>query len=465
MVWRSQSGVFINFYGPLESLREFWYFVSREGYTEVDLSRTSGLEDKLRFSLFLGSELIRQFTPAGFVLVMAGFVAQWRRWPRAACWMLTLLFLGHTLPFLFLLHFDYDIVTRAVFAVYPHLAYGSMAIWLGLGIQVAAAAIARLAAAGPRDSALSWILGVAVAALILVQNFGTHDRRAFAAAEDYARSVLLNLPADADLFVSGDIQTHTLGYLRYVEGVRPDVTVYSLAGLVFANRLFEPLKTPAPDELRLIEQYVERSSHPICTTSTLAAQVAQVDYWLFQCKARETSAPLYRVELNDDLRAYFARVRAAEDHPDDWTAYHHRQLARRAGALLGRMESMAGVTGELGSLADRSDTFYGVLGYADGATFFPSGTPPLRNVVEALNHISHLPADAPKPDRARLLYLRGSAQERMGDLEQAVTEYQASLEVWPDAGNESLSSLLGIYRRTGADEAIERLRGRFPDAR
>jgi tetratricopeptide (TPR) repeat protein len=276
--------------------------------------------------------------------------------------------------------------------------------------------------------------------------------------------VLGNLPPDADLFVSGDIATHTLGYLRYVEGMRPDVTVYSLAGAVFSNRLFDPLKTTADDELRLIEQHVARSSHPICTTSTLAPEIPQRDYWLFSCMARGDTPAAYAIALNDDLLSYLARVVAAEEDADAWAAYHHEQLIKRAGALLGKSESMGiGMAGEpQQAFADVRRRFFGTLGYVEGLTFFPEGRQRMRDIVDAINAVTRLPADAPKPDRARFMAVRGKVHARMGEPARAIEEFETSLSIWPDPRNESIRNLLRMYREAGEGEKRRKLSLRFP---
>lgn len=471
MVWRANGDVFINFYGSLRSFGEFRYFLSREGFAEVDVSPTAGLADKLQFTRFLGMEALRQYTLPGGALAALGCVAQWRRWSVRAAGALTLLFLGNTLAFLALIYFDYEQLTRAAFRIYPHLAWGVMALWLALGICVAAeyasrhiAPRAAAALSRPVSRITSGLMFGAICALMLVQHGADNFRRGERAAEDYARAVLQNLPPDAELFVSGDIATHTIGYMRYVAGLRPDVEVYSLAGIVFANRLFEPLRTSARDELRLLEEHVARSTRPVCSTSALAPELAQVDSWLFSCIAPESTRPRYRAQLNADLLAYLARVLAQLEHGDPWTVFHHEQLQKRAGLLLGRAETanIADPAAADPVLVRAREGFFGTLGYVDGLTFHAAGNVTLRRAVEALNRIPELPSGASKADRARFLAMRGKVNERAGNPDAARAEFEASLALWPDARNESIAALLRLYRQAGERDALQGLRLRFP---
>ena len=56
VVYRSWQAPAVSFYGPLETLPEMWYFVSRAGYAGVDASPTGGGLDRLRYAAFLLQE-------------------------------------------------------------------------------------------------------------------------------------------------------------------------------------------------------------------------------------------------------------------------------------------------------------------------------------------------------------------------------------------------------------------------
>ena len=76
MVYRSWRALPISFYGPLETLPEIWFFLSRTGYAGIDQSPTGGWVDRLRFLQFFGGQLAFQLAVAGTALAAAGFAAQ-----------------------------------------------------------------------------------------------------------------------------------------------------------------------------------------------------------------------------------------------------------------------------------------------------------------------------------------------------------------------------------------------------
>ena len=106
-------------------------------------------------------------------------------------------------------------------------------------------AAARLPAAGastraPGLAGWTMALGALAGAALVVESasasWRANDRSDSDFAERHAEVVFDLLPQDAVLFGYGDY-SGPVGYYRYVEERRPDVALYSLQGLVFANRL------------------------------------------------------------------------------------------------------------------------------------------------------------------------------------------------------------------------------------
>jgi hypothetical protein len=464
MIWRSQSEVFVNFYGPMQSMQDAWYFLSRQGYTGVDVSPTAGLTDKVRFAGFLARDTAAQFGMAGLLLAAAGFAAQWRNRPAPLGTALTLLFLGNSAALLFLVYFDYDGLTRAAFSVYPHLAYGVMSLWLGLGLWTVREAMAPLVRKDRQRTLIVAALGALILCVQLVRHADSNWRGAFTAADDYGRTLLGALPPDADLFVDGDIPTHVLGYLRHVEGLRPDVTLYNLSGLVFANRLFDPVRTDRIEKLQRIERHVDGARHPVCTTSRPAPGLPEADSWLFSCLAPRGSAERYRIALSAEIAAYFRGLDSLRNHPDGWTAYQHDMLVKRAGEMLGRAAAL-GLTDvpiAAGEIAAITRDFHGALGYLEGLTSFPDRPPALNDMIRVINGIPSLPPAARKPHRARFLALRAMVNEQAGDRGRAMAEFEESIDIWPSVENEAVANLLRMYRQAGNVAGFERIRRRFP---
>ena len=323
MVWLSHQGPAISFYGPIDTWAEIWFYVSRQGYSGVDVNPAAGWGDRAGFVGWVAADLVRQTTLPGTVLAVLGVGALARSrglgGPRApgpgglagaaAAGSGALALLGNSVVLVVLLGFDFDPFWLAVFRPYPLVCYGVAALWVAVGMQWAmdrlpgwaagpgwaaaaqgratgsgwAAAAQRLTggpAGRPTDApgegtarvegtsqargasiALAGLTGAVMVALSASAGWPANDRSASDFAERHAEMVFDLLPPGAALFVFGD-DTGFLGYYRYVDERRPDVSVYSLQGLVFANRLFDPLR-PIEERQRALDRFVSSTDRAV----------------------------------------------------------------------------------------------------------------------------------------------------------------------------------------------------------
>ncbi|MFH0777645.1 MAG: DUF2723 domain-containing protein [Candidatus Eisenbacteria bacterium] len=79
------------------------------------------------------------------------------------------------------------------------------------------------------------VAGILISGLPFGANFTFCDRGEFFLAREYGESILYSLPRNSVLFTSGDNETFIVGYLRLVEGIRPDVRVFNRKGYLFED--------------------------------------------------------------------------------------------------------------------------------------------------------------------------------------------------------------------------------------
>ena len=284
MVWLSHQAPFISFYGPIEGWGDLWFYVSRQGYSGVDVSPTAGWSDRARFLGWFATDLVRQTTLPGAVLAGLGLAALARgglgraaaagpgapagaaSGPRpaapaavpgprrfagaAAAGSGVLALLGDSVVLIVLLDLDFDPFRIALFRPYPLICYGVAALWTAAGLQWAMDRLPGWAAwpasAARTAAAPAALAGIAMVAWSAGAGWPANDRSDGDFAQRHVEVVFDLLPPDAALFAYGEALA-PLGYHRYVEERRPDIDLYSLQGLVFRNRLFNP---PAPNEDR-----------------------------------------------------------------------------------------------------------------------------------------------------------------------------------------------------------------------
>lgn len=405
MVARSHAPLPISFAGPLGSVGEVWFFVSRAGYAEVDVSSTAGALDRLRYLGFLGGELGRQFALAGTALAALGFWQQWRAWDKRVAGGLTLGFLMPTAVLVLLLGFDYDAFHKHVFHVYPLPAYGVAALWMALGVTWLAGRFGRGAARA-----------AGTAALVLIGAFGLyHNRLAeYRWVERYGRALLEALPQDAVVLLNG-ADVPPLAYLHLVEGVRPDVTLYHPQGLVLGNRLFHPYRADAAAQQAALRALVERSSEPVATTAPPLAGMRWREQWLFATLDEQGG-----VDIPPPLRRFYEEHLRPGGERNGYIAFFKGELRRRYAAFTAQ-SAPAGAP-----LDEVAGDFPGALGAVEGLLARPAGFS-LRQAASLLERAAELmPRDAGKAQAARFFELRGQVRLAAGDRAGAARDHEAA---------------------------------------
>ncbi|MET0591189.1 MAG: DUF2723 domain-containing protein [Polyangiaceae bacterium] len=447
---RSNLDPAISFYGPLDSLEKFFFFVSRSGYADVDASATAGMRDRLLFTAFLGRELVAQFSILGAWLAGVGFALQWRKMPRHVAWGLSASFAGGTLVLLLLLRRDFGYLERAVFQVYPLIPYGVMALWLGLALDEVGERLAVRGAAMRRIGAGA--LGGAVIIAALAMHLRTNWRASYTWARDYAETILGAVAPNAIVITTADSDIGPIGYLQRVEHVRPDVDVFNDKGLVFSNRLFQP---PASDRARVaaFRRLIDETDRPVYVIGEFALGYPTEDFGLFKKILRrgEPSVTL-------DPRV-LSRCRAIEEGPvpdDMWTIDHRNVLLVDCGRLLGPIVHLSPepeprrFRDELSAI---SRHLYGKIGVLEGLAERGDPDALLRWVEEAEQLIEE---ESSKQARGRLLFIRGFVENRKGATLRAVDSFRRSIDVFPDPKNGAVLGLLSLYaaqrRRTEYQE-------------
>jgi tetratricopeptide (TPR) repeat protein len=456
MVMRSWMALPISFNGPLESLPEIWFFLTRKGYAGIDESVSADWLDRIKFFEFLGGQLLLQFALVGTLLAAAGFAVQWRMLGRRVGAFLTLAFLMPSVVLLLLLGFDYSSVTKHVFHVYPLPAYAIAALWMGLGFARLAKRYAlRPAHAGAGAAALLALIVAVGSRANLLDN---HDWGA-----RYAQAVLKMLPQNALVFGQGEADLAPMAYFHMIENWRPDVTLYQWKGLVLGNRLFHPLRTDEESGQRILREMVKQQTEPVVFTLDAFTAFAQRDRWLYiEVDKSSTDPQQVAVDVPDEAVRFFEESIAGSNDPNAWIAYFQNELRRRYATLLARTlpRERTPNARSLRHLELLAKNYYGALGIAEGLMLNKEGYS-VGAVASFLDRARDImPADIPKAHKSRFFYLRGAVRADLRDTAGAIQDFETALSVWPTPSNTAIKTLEDLYRKTGNEKGLQALRER-----
>ena len=460
MVWRSWLALPISFAGPLETLPEIWAFVSRAGYAEVDQSPSADWLDRVRFSRFLGGQLLQQFALVGTVLAGAGFAVQWRLLgPRPAAF-LTLAFLMPSAVLLLLLGFDYSAQSKHIFHVYPLPAYAVGALWLGLGF----AWLAQRHALRPAHAAAGAVL---MLALIGAVGMRTNLLARGDWVAEYADTVLKTLPQDAVLVGQGESDLIPVAYFHMVENRRPDLTLYQSKGLILGNRLFHPLRTIPDTQQRLLSEMVDEQNAAVAFTAFALDRFGaygQLDRWLYvEVDKSSTDPTQVTVDVPEEALRFFERSLAKVDSTNDWIATVQRELRRRYAGLLARSlpRDRAPSERQRRHLELLSQDFHGALGLAEGLVAHKAGYS-VGAVGAVLDRARELmPSDAPKSHQSYFFYLRGIVRTDLKDRAGAIRDLETAVSLSPVPGNPAVGRLEALYREAGDEQGLRAIQERM----
>lgn len=437
MIWRSNQDPAISFYGPLSNWHDIFFYISRKGYAAVEASATATVGDSAQFARYAVTELVRVFSPAGAVLAVAGAVAQWRQGLRAVVVSEAGALLASTVLLAFMLGFDFDYLRVAVFRPYPLIAHGVLALWLGS----AAAWLLEQA----RSRGRVWVMACGFVLVLLpaglgTVNLGINDRSQDRFAEEHARLLLNLVEPDAVLLLYGDTDTGPVGYLHEVEGVRPDVTLYNLQGLVFRNRLLPALSAPAVRQ-KHIEAFLRQTTRPVyhMTENVVPPRSEEAHFGFLRRIGRLGTPARPNPEFHEGSDAFFRRLATVNTPRDRWERVTRNQLMHQYGGFLGLAqvsddEVLRAEVEQSIALAGRN--YFSLNGMVEVLVEHGTTRVQWEQAARLLRDAEPLRDDTLDAERlGREAYLRGFVAFRLGDLDESQRQFVRSIDIDPRREN------------------------------
>jgi hypothetical protein len=456
LVYRSWMAVPISFYGPLETLTEIWFFLSRAGYGEVDVQPGAGWLDRLKFLQFVVVEVGRQFAVAGALLGVVGVALQRRTLGTRVTAFLVAAFLMPTAVLVLLLGFSYDSVSKHVFHVYPLPAYALVALWAAIGFAWLRERLTLRPAAAAAACA-----GVLAAILAVGGRYNLGTDHEWGAR--YAQVLARTLPRDAVLFVKGELDIGPIGYFHMVEGLRPDITLYQSKGLVLGNRLFHPLRTSDATAGHVLREFIETQQSELALTGELYLSYAHRHRWLYHVVDKSSRDPKkVTIDIPEEAVRFFEeRILAARD-TNAWIAYHQNELRRRYARLLAQGLRRGAPLDERSQrhLAELSEDYHGALGLAEGLMANPEGYAPGLAYATLERARALMPLDALKAEQSKFFYLRGLLRQDYKDTRGALEDLRLAVELWPHRDNPAVAPLEDLASEAQDRGALEALLAR-----
>ena len=452
MVWRSQQPLPVNFLGSIDSWREFLTFIDRSIYGHIDKNVNADLTDKLLYARHFVTQALWQLGVVGGLAALWGAFASYRSGWRLGLACEVLAFAASSFLLIALLGFNYEPLRIYTFRPYPLVAYGILALWLGYGLHALARSMSG--GAGPwRLPAACAVCALAVAAFGVWNgrvNYRPHDRF----AEEQAQAMLDAAAEDGAFVLYADPFVGPITYLHWVEGRRPNLRLLEYHGLVFADRVVEPLST-TQQKTAGWTRFLREAEGPVYSLwfgpAFSAAGLAHLGFFVEVHKG--VGPGRIQLRANDAAREFFrklATMPAPENLPG---AVHRNEMMRGYGEYLGlaQVDEQSTLNEYVAEVLPLAEGNYWSLMGMSRALVSQGGERPLRLAETYLQKARQLAGDdRGKEHRATERFVEGRIAWRKGDAGRARTLFRESLRIDRDPSNPAHQALEELVKSSGS---------------
>jgi hypothetical protein len=435
------GSVQVTAFGPVRSLDDLWWYVSLGPYRSALATQPGTFLDLLAFLGDFFERLSWEFSPVGYGCAVAGLAWLALRGSTRTLLVIVLGILSSSLLFRLI---SWDVHSQLSSEQYLTVQVGSFGFG-ALAMAFAEGWVGRARADAARyRNRFVWLVGGGVVVLTVALHLEANDRRHERFAADYGRLVLESLPPGAALLLSQSTDTGPVAYMHRVEGVRPDVTLYSQVGAIFPNRLFEPRQAPDEQTARLASFIDEQESvfftfaSPVLLAARRELNVDEVP-GLVNRIAPDASPFVPAPRILDELERMLDRELAGENTPH-WPFHRERILASACVTLIRAGRQHDALTG------------LPYCAFAYGSHLHREGRlAEARGILHRL--LTESPADALSPGQRHLAHLyhldATLALAERGDrlpLQEAVDLARQGLLLGPGCGNRIATLLARVHR-------------------
>lgn len=316
----------VNLFGGLRDFSNFVDYILRESYSGIDHQSGVVWQDRMLFIQFLADDFLRQYGLLAVAPILAGFVYQWKKWGTSTSVALVVLWVMSSLLLVFLVDFKYNALWYSVFRVYPSIAYVSLALWLALGVCWMSGWLLPYAKKIVQRTAITRGIGAVAVALIVASiaytSYPFNRLNDDYLARFYSETILQSLPKDAYFFILvGDYHLPLL-VAHTIDGVRPDVKMYSKLG--------NPLRVG--DRPLNLAQTMRTTERPMYYTNNLSHPYGVEDFGIYKKVRKDLpqgkivyTLPANAIPLLDAINQHTK----AESDPHPWYLYFAKSIKER----------------------------------------------------------------------------------------------------------------------------------------
>ncbi len=442
--------------GPINNLNDLWFYLSRKGYSTVDNSLSAGLGDKINFAGYFFKEALQQFSLLGGILALVGLISQWKKIGHRISAALLVGFVTSSYLLIWQLNFDFTEIKRDVMKVYFIPSYCIMTIWLAAGI-ITLGNLCEKTLPRPLSSTvvLKFSIPVLLVLLVLILHANKNFRHYEQWTKQYADILFASIEKNSVVFTDTDTTAAPLAYFHLVEGMRPDITLRNINGLIYANRLFPPTILKKEKRVEILQEYLRTEQKNIIFTAKpdlgYGTEFNGIYYTVKPDLPPQTSHYTFN---NLAVIDYLLNIASQPQAADKWTQHRTNELITNAIPVFvslylnyPAMQEAAKYFIEKSSQSPR-----GKIMLIDSLLALNSTPPAALGDIDTLLKRTEvqLKKEPNKILMSNYYLLSAIHQKKKRNIEHAVELLKKSFDEWPNPNNSAIKYLDAIYDQKSA---------------
>lgn len=323
----SNNSPFISFYGPLETWRDFYDFISRKLYNDILEFRPSATAyDKIKFFIYTLKELLFQWGPLNGIFLVLGIGSLFSKSCQNRKILTALLISYFSTSFLLTNRIGYEFTSQNEIDVRPFLALAHSlgAIFFSIGVVFLITKVKHI-----QKISITIMLLLTLSAHAFTSNISSNYRANYIWTNIYIQNIFKIIKPNSTLFVTGDVDTGVIGYWHFVKKLRPDLTIIHDEGVIlFGTRLFDPRKITIKKYNAIIKKYITQSNYPVYFIRN-KTNLGVTNHWLlyeYNKNVPNTNQAMIKILDNKYLEYVYSDTLLT----DSWTISHRNILRTKA---------------------------------------------------------------------------------------------------------------------------------------
>ncbi len=287
--------------------------------------------------------------------------------------------------------------------------------------------------------------GLAMVTWSVREHWPANDKSDSDFTSHYAEMVFDLLPENAILFLYGDVPTFVSGYFHHIENRRPDVTLYSVTGNLYSNRLYGPF-TPQENIEQILIRFIESTKSRVFFLVPVMFDFGRTnqEWYGFHIEVkkggRRGTIDITRYERGEKFFAYLIHLQTL----DHWERAARDRLLFHYGQYLGLIHFSGDPTlrnpmRESFRLAEGNYTCllgmsYSLIKYGNASHWDQVSS--WLDRAEGLKHELLTKEYSALPH-----YLKGLLLEKSGQRVEALTFFRKSRDIYPHPNNKAIEAL------------------------